>query len=739
MSKKLKELELKIKNLESRFGKMRYETKGVVQSALNDGTKVFIQEETLHGIYLAYCIDTVDVWKANRIRIFCPLIHNPSRPIKEFPWAYPISAMGGIDDSGLNWVPPAGSMVAIVFEKGDRGSPYYLGTIWYRDKGPTGRENWLYKNIDEYKNVYAKNSLSGNPGRTGYLVGKDDESQVLPPWNTESYNGFDINSEVDFSNNVDAQRKITYPHIYGFKTPEKHMLKMVDGDAKCNRRWKRMELMSSCGNWLMFKDDHLHYGGQWSHTSCGAVEGDVNSQCGTIVSLSRGTTIDTTGGNGTNYRTIQSPPKEKVECEGKNSNKKIIGGHPNTGGPASKYPKGQVGDNPYFKHANECRPYKGPQTPQNNKCDLPQSGVQIMSISGHTLVMDDSVEEPSGKMHWDRSTKPFDFGCNNTFTGRLYIKSTTGHVIEINDSETSGSKTPTRGENNYIKLLTASGNKVELNDHTITPCTAGSKRGIHLQSTSNHTFDMCDEANQQCSPRRKEGGEIKSLAKRGYVRLRSGYGLELLMKDDYSQEETQQQYIQLLSPRKTSEGSCGPHLFRMQESKNSDGSFVFTRSGGKYIISTCDDSVEIVGDPEKNPSDKVEVVSRLKVVSTRDYYVNVTKKSHVFIADDKILLLAGKDCPPKNNDPGCVPCLGPVLVYVNGCIRLSDRVFASSSPTAQPASIFSMSPLTQCPSKPLCQDDGNRLPEEQVADEATLRGSGAITDGVGSENQARGI
>src|SRR5690606_37925828 len=69
-----------------------------------------------------------------------------------------------------------------------------------------------------------------------------------------------------------AQRRVTWPHIYGFKTPEKHMLKMVDGNAKCNRRYKRLELMSGTGNWLMFKDDHLRPCGEWSHTKMGPPE-----------------------------------------------------------------------------------------------------------------------------------------------------------------------------------------------------------------------------------------------------------------------------------------------------------------------------------------------------------------------------------------------------------------------------------------------------------------------------------
>lgn len=759
-----KDYETRLRAIENRFSSFIYNTSAIVQSALGGGgPKVFVQEETLNGIYLAFCIDTIDVWKMNRIRFFCPFIHNPYRPLKEFPWAYPISSMGGFDDCGLNWVPPAGSTVAIMFENGDRNAPYYLGTVWHRNRGPQGKHNWLYSSMggpeSEYNKVYEGK-------RKGYLVGANDESQVLPPWNTESYNGFDLNSVVDFSSDPEAQKRITYPNIYGFKTPEKHMLKMVDGDAKCNRKWKRLELMSSCGNWMMFKDDHLHYGGQWAHTSCGAKAGDVScvqgqdegspeddttKQYGLIsryqlltgeglnVEALTGTVAGrvTTDANNNGASARDYTPKEQMDCDGKTSNKKIIGGHPSTGSPNSKHPDGQVGDNPYFKHENECRPYKGPSTPQNNKCDLPQTGIQFMSISGHTFVMDDSVEEPSGDMGWARSTKAFDFGCNNTFSGRMYLKSTTGHMIEISDLETSGD-TPVRSENNYIMLKTATGNKVELNDHTIAPCTAGSNRGIHIQSTSNHTLDMCDEANEQCSKTRKEGAKPKASAKKAYVKMRTGYGLEIMMNDSSSQERTQQQYIQLLAPQKTKTGSCGPHIIRMQESINSENSFIFLRSGGRYVVSTCKDKVEIIGDPEKNPSDYIEIISRLKVVSTEDYYVNVTKKSHVFVANEKILLLAGKDCKPKNKDDGCVPCLGPVVVFVNGCLRLSDRVYASASCSARPASIFMMDPATECPVTPCCEPVAGKE-ADQVADESTLRAKQAITSGVSSENQASGI
>lgn len=452
----------------------------------------------------------------------------------------PISAMGGFDDSGLNWVPPAGSTIALLFEAGSRASAFYIGTTWQRNRGPQGQHNWGI-NIPEYYKIWEGH-------RKGYLVGPNDESQVFPPWNTESYNGFDLTSILDFADKPEVQKLITYPNIYGFKTPEKHMIKMVDGDPKCNRKWKRFEIMSGCGNWIMMKDDHLHYAGQWSHPECGVPDADVS--CVEDVDeapepdrakgdLQRGSVgEDSGGGEDTDAvialidqeaRTIDVTPKEgkkkeDTECEGNVSNSKIIGGHPSTGHPKTKHHKKQKGANPYFKHQNECRPYKGPGTPQNNTCDLPQSGIQFMSISGHTFVMDDSVEEPQGNPEWERSMRGFDFGCNNHYVGRSYWKSATGHSIEMSDVESPqgdpGRKL--RGEENYIRLKTATGNLFEMNDHTVPekdcpgspPNIGGEKRGFTMRSTSNHSFEMIDHTNEQSSPCRSEGGVPTPKAKK---------------------------------------------------------------------------------------------------------------------------------------------------------------------------------------------------------------------------------
>ena len=122
----LRLLKAKLEAIEARIGDLGYETKNIVTSEIASGFTVPLQDETLFGVHTALCIDTVDIWKMNRVRFFCPLLHNPNRPIKEMPWAMPISSMGGFDDSGLNWVPPAGSTIVISFEGGKGSDPVII-------------------------------------------------------------------------------------------------------------------------------------------------------------------------------------------------------------------------------------------------------------------------------------------------------------------------------------------------------------------------------------------------------------------------------------------------------------------------------------------------------------------------------------------------------------------------------------------------------------------------------------
>lgn len=654
------QIEKRLKVLEEQYSEIETYIPSIIQSEYKKKLKIRPQAETLFGLYTALCIDTIDPWKQNRVRFFSPLLTKPNTAVKALPFATAISSAGGFDDCGQCWVPPAGSTLCIMFENGSKDAPFYLGTTWHRDRGPDGAHNWGY-NIDEYYKIHEGN-------RKGYLVGPNDGSQVHCQWNTENYNGYDIDSILDFQNDPEAKRKITNPNIYGWKTPQKHAIKMTDGDPNCNYKNKRFEIFSSNGNHFIMKDDHLHNSANVAHPSCGANGPELSC-------------IDENGN-----------PIEITDCDGN-----ILGGHPSTPEGTKYGLNSNQGSNPYYKHENECRPYKGVGTPQNNKVTLPQSGIQMLSCSGHTWLFDDSVEEPNGIPEWQRSTKDFDFGCNDKFLGRIKIISATGHEFEMSDIE---EKSNLRGNKNYIRLKTATGNKVELNDHTVGE-KGGSDRGIHIKSSANHTIDLCDEDNDQKSPNRKGGGVPEAKAKKAYVRIRSGYGLEILMKDQDSQEETKNQHIQIFSPQKDNK-IRGPHILRLQEKKDGAG-LVFLRVGGNYVCSVYDNHYTSVGSVQNNPADKITIVSKNTVIKSDKYYYNAADV-HAFSAKKIILLMAGEDCTKpvtdltQEGDSTCMPCVWPVLCLSPKGVTISDRVYVSASKDAGCVDITHLTPFHSCSS-----------------------------------------
>jgi hypothetical protein len=640
-------LEQKLHNMQRTMPEIITSIKSVVNY---EGDKKWKTEETVHSptnvpsMITALCIDTVDPWKQGRVRYYTPLLHDPQTPIKSLPFAMPISNAGGFDDCGMVWVPPAGSTLCLLFEAGSRLAPFYIGTTWHRNRGPQGQRNWGF-NIQEFYDV-------SDGHRKGYMVGADDESQVFPPWNTETYNGYDIDSETDYDMDINAQNRITAPNIYGFKTPEKHTWKNTDGNYRCGRKWKRMEFISSCGNYMIFKDDHLHPSGQWGNPELCDDPGD-EEDCA-MESTPADCTVN---------------PSADTKCS-----------------------------NPFFKHRNEGRPIVGPGTPQNNKLDLDQTGIQLLSISGHSMVFDDSVDEPRGDLSWERSMDDFDFGCSDIFTGKFYVKSATGHLFEMNDLESDSN---VRGDQNRIRLMSAAGNRIDLCDHTVgasgcnacPPNLAGEKRGITMQTTSEHVFRMIDQDNEQCSPCRMEGGVPVNKAKNGYIQLRSGYGLELTMVDNHSQQETQNQFIQILAPQTDNE-QRGPHIQLFQEASEGPGE-IYLRAGGNYVIQTYDTMFDQVGDPDTNPSDKYTYV-------TANYDINTVKmhyhraEEHLFLAEKQIILLGEctrQDCGgPTEADPTAPkgPCIYnvvinrcPIMCPLTGLMHFqpgkstSESVFAS--------------------------------------------------------------
>ena len=707
-------LDQRLAQVEERFSELGYNMKTLVQTEIKTSWKIPAQAETIYGMHTAVCIETIDPWKQGRVRYFSPLQHSPEVPVKSLPWAYPISNQGGFDDCGCTWVPPAGSKLCLIFEAGNRQWPYYLGTTWDRDR--TG--GWNYP-VPEYEKIHRGH-------RGGYLLGPD-EVQVFPPWNTENYNGVDIDSIDDFENDPEAKNKITYPHIYGWKTPQKHMIKMVDGNYKCNFRWQRMELKSAMGNHLILKDDRVHPAAQWAHPDCGCGGGDLTkcNEGDEPIEKIENCKLPIEPGPGENKRAWgdggPAPQMVMMLGGGGSSGSRSQGG--GSGGP------GSTCANPYYKHRSECRPYSGPGTCQNNKVDkvsLPQSGIQLTSLSGHTFWMDDSVKEPRGKNNWERGIEKFDYGCDSVFKGVTKWKSAHGHQIMMSDVEPDD-KPFLRGDENFIRILSATGNRIELNDDTA-KCNcacpdckcgcdikkAGPRRGIELHSTSNHIIQMIDENNEQCSPNRREGGMPINKATDAFVRIRTGYGLEIMMADDNHQEDTQTQYIQITAPQY--DACCGPHFIRMQESDYCG--YIFIRAGGDYMCMTEGDHVTVVGVGETTPKDDFckggclgprnwfTAVSQHSVHWSCNFYFNKAE-IHAFLADKIILLMAGKDCPPPPDSESmeCGPCVGPVVVLIGdpttktAKLVASDRVFASASLEAPCISMMQLSPFVKCGGK----------------------------------------
>jgi hypothetical protein len=606
-------------------GDSNYRMQQVVNTEFKRRNRVEVQDEGLNGIYLATVVDTQDPLGQGRVRFYSPYLDNgiddeKTTDLHGLPWASPVSSFGGFDDSGSIWVPPAGSKVVVFFLNGFRDAAFYLGTVWNRSRGTGSHLDYWNYPVAEYECLWEGR-------RNGYLFGSNAGDQVFPPWHNEMYNGYDTDSIIDFYSDANQHNATTYPHIKGFKTEEKHMLKFVDGDPKCNKRYKRVELASGRGNWLMFKDDPLHTCGQWAFG----------------------------GMPGLAFCHQSDVPKEFPCCDSGKPQKCLPPGcapkacpeQSQTDGSVNRFDKFQ---NPFFNRLEEMRPYWGANTPQANACELEQSGAQLQSISGHQIVLDDSVNQPTGVPTWDRD---FDFGCDDTFRGKMWMKSATGHKFEINDQEDIGFSS-IRGEENGFNFRTASGNFFEMSDHTTgencEPKFAGERSGFTMMSRSTHLFQMNDNHLKQFSPIRMEGGIPKKADEagfEGYVLLRSGYGLQLLMKDDDRQDKTENQFIQLMAPQ-IDNTERGPHMLVMQEAKSGPG-LVMMRSGGVYYQASYDETIEVTGTDPDNPASRFSSVTDNWLIDVKNIYFNHNKMT-IQWAEEYIFLLAGRDCPSPDDE-----------------------------------------------------------------------------------------
>jgi hypothetical protein len=252
--------------------------------------------EPVFAVVPAFVVDTRDPWKAQRIRVYIPSIHRyEGLSIDKFPWALPCNPAGSLDEQGWAGVPPEGSTVWVTFELGHRDAPIWMGARWnvtrgtapdYSSSNELEDESYSLESGGDGSSGQSSSSEDGasadlaqdgstntNPlsfaleqqrwGEQRYEdhnpAANPDQRQLFPPWNNESYNGPDLKGSSTAGALASTSTKpTTFPHIYGWKTPEKHFIQMHDGDFQENLKGKRLVIQSSRGHVLYFKDDCIN-------------------------------------------------------------------------------------------------------------------------------------------------------------------------------------------------------------------------------------------------------------------------------------------------------------------------------------------------------------------------------------------------------------------------------------------------------------------------------------------------
>lgn len=146
---------------------------------------------------------------------------------------------------------------------------------------------------------------------------------------------------------------------------------------------------------------------------------------------------------------------------------------------------------------------------------------------------------------------------------------------------------------------------------------------------------------------------------------------------------------------------------------------IYLRAGGHSIRQTYDMDIVLVGDKEKNPSDKFTYVSRRHFRATEDVDFRYSGELHILFAEKQILLMAGRDCPPKEGKRCCGPCLYNVIIArcpikcpLTQMIHwtekaMSERVFASGWRGCEPPKPCPPEGQTADCCRKGCQDDAN--------------------------------
>jgi len=146
-----------------------------------------------------------------------------------------------------------------------------MKNFWLEKK--QARTNGTDKSYIQIKSSYGSHlelvDLSGqiqhNSRYKEYARLEDSWERSLEPFDFESkekHRG--INLLTRSGHYFEMNDESTYPEIYGFKTPEKHTTSYTNEEdpPKITNRWKRVEIMSNMGTFIIMKDDT--YCGKWN-------------------------------------------------------------------------------------------------------------------------------------------------------------------------------------------------------------------------------------------------------------------------------------------------------------------------------------------------------------------------------------------------------------------------------------------------------------------------------------------
>jgi hypothetical protein len=238
--------------------------------------------------------------------------------------------------------------------------------------------------------------------------------------------------------------------------------------------------------------------------------------------------------------------------------------------------------------------------------ELRHTGIQFQSFAGGRFIISDETEGNQKSNKWSEG-----FDETSPFWSFVCLESLTGHQIIMRDSESARG---VRSSTNGLFFISASGNTLQLNDHTEGGI-GGESRGVLLKSTANHALRFEDHTVDNQSPERLPVGGMKWRngessneemeievyerqvdGKQCRVILESGFGQCIEFNDLGSQTENSNQFLIIRNNNKDESSDFGPsyNFIRMNCQSNNKNFLIW--GAGDFEIRSNNKFTRIVHD-----------------------------------------------------------------------------------------------------------------------------------------------